>query len=97
MDFKFDILNMDMVIENGDFVIETNPSIQNSGLILETKNFNSLFPTLGIGIRGVINSKIDIVYAFLNKWNRQVISDGAKSANWTIDENNKFITTCDYV
>jgi hypothetical protein len=97
MDLKFDIETFELVIRDGDFVLETNPSQQNSGIILIAKNFNSLFPTLGIGIQGVLNSGLTTIYEFMNRWQSQVLSDGAKSASWNLDIDNKIQTKCDYL
>jgi hypothetical protein len=97
MDLKFDIETFELVIKDGDFVLETNPSQQNAGIILIAKNFCSLFPTMGVGIYGVINSGISTIYEYLNRWNSQVLSDGAKSASWNVDKDNKINTNCDYI
>lgn len=96
-DLRFNIETMDLEIKNGDFVLETNPSVQNGGIILKAKNFNVLNITLGVGIAGVLESSQDVAFSYLNKWKSQVYSDGGKFATWSVDTTGKFNTKCSYI
>ena len=88
-DIKFDIETMELVIENGDFVLELNPSVQNGGLILYTKNAFLIYPLLGIGINSMRNLNQSQIQKLLYKWQSQVVADGANSALATVSQNSK--------
>jgi hypothetical protein len=96
MDLKFDVNKMELVVENGDFVLESNLSSQRGGLFLYTKNANLYFPLLGVGISGLINSDRSTQISYLNRWQSQILEDGAKTASFSIDDNMVIQTQCSY-
>jgi hypothetical protein len=94
-DIKFDINKMEVIVENGDFAINTNVSEQNGAMIMYTKNMNLAFPGIGVGLIGILNSGLLTIQNYLNRWAAQVQQDGSKSATWKI-EGSLIKTTCDY-
>jgi hypothetical protein len=94
-DIQFDIDTMDFVIKDGDLVITGNPSEQNGGLFLYTKNCFLSQPLAGIGINQITNAGIEIIQSELNRWQTQVLNDGARKATWKID-NSIIRAECDY-
>jgi len=90
-DLKFDIVEREVVLENGDFVIESNPSQQNGAIMLYSKNGFCLNPAIGIGIEGVKGAPVNMVAFEMNRWKKQCLLDSAKTANYTLE-----ITTTDY-
>lgn len=95
-DLKFDINKMDLIVENGDFVITNILSEQNGGLILNTKNINLYLPLIGVDIQNSLNNNVDNVNALLDKWQQQVIADGAKSAKAILNSDGTITATCNY-
>ena len=99
-DLKFDPETRDIIIENGDFVLETNPSVQNGAIIRDAHCFSLRFPIFGIGLQRLMNAPIDIANREMNRWLTQVKSDGGTKANFTISEVNglaKISNTVSYV
>jgi|YelNatPaOPRAMG01_1025707.scaffolds.fasta_scaffold37442_3 hypothetical protein len=84
-DLKFDPVARDLIIENGDFVIESNPSVQNGAIIRDAHCFSVRFPIFGIGLQRLINTPIGVANFEMNRWIAQVKSDGGTKANFTID------------
>lgn len=100
-DLSYDISIMELVIKNGDFVLNSSLSEQNGSLFLYTKNCNLNFPLAGVGIgQQTMNSGTQVLASELNRWQSQVKQDGAKNVTWnqSLDDagNLKFSTTCDY-
>lgn len=89
-DLKWDTENNDIEIKNGDFVLTDNISNQNSYFILETKTSFLQSPTLGVGIREAINGNYSNLQSLLNDWQDQSLKDGAKTADFTINDDNSF-------
>lgn len=85
---KFDPATREIVRKNNDFVLTDNPSAQNAGIILFSKGAFPLDPMLGIGlVPQVINGPAPAFTFEMNRWQAQVINDGATRARWS----NKFI------
>lgn len=100
-DLAYDIETMELLIKNGDFVLNSNLSEQNGSLMLYTKNCNLYFPMAGVGIgQQTMNSGTTVLTSELNRWQSQVKNDGAKNANWTPLQdkggNLIFETNCNY-
>ena len=94
-DIFFDITTMELVIKDGDFVLNPNPSVQNGGLILYTKNAFLNTPLLGIGINSMRNLSKNDNLKSLYTWQQQVIADGAESASATQTPNSKNLNIYD--
>jgi hypothetical protein len=80
-DLSFNINNRELVIQNGDFVITKDSSMQNGLIIRDAKCVNVYTPILGIGFNP-INSQAGSINFELNRWKQQCINDGAKSAEF---------------
>jgi hypothetical protein len=83
-DLKFDIVTREVVLENGDFVFESNPSQQNGALMLYSKNGFCLNPAIGIGIESVKGAPVSTVAFEMNRWKKQCLLDSAKDASYKI-------------
>jgi len=83
-DIGFDIEKREVILKDGDFFIADNPSVQNGGIILETKNAFVSNPTLGVGILGVMGAPVSQVSFEMNRWKSQCLNDGAKKASYKI-------------
>lgn len=99
-DLKFDVTTMEMVIEDGDFVLSNELSEQNGGILLYCKNFNIDYPVAGVGLGLSVNSSVSYQQNLLNLWKSQCITDGAKNANFEqkkdINNNSYFETKIQY-
>ena len=84
-DLKFDPETRDLVIQNGDFVLETNPSVQNGAIIRDAHCFSLRNPIYGIGLQRIINSPVPVINFEMNRWVTQVKADGATKASFTIE------------
>lgn len=85
---QFDVTTREVVRKNRDFVLTDNPSDQNAGIILFSKGAFPLNPMLGIGlIPQVINGPTSVFTFQMNRWQAQIINDGATLARWS----NRFI------
>lgn len=84
-DLTFDSSKRDLVISNGDFVTQDNPSVQNGAIIRDAHCFSLRFPIFGIGLQRVISSTISTINFEMNRWVSQVKSDGATKADFTIE------------
>jgi len=81
---KFDPVTREVVRKNNDFVLTTNPSDQNAGIILFSKGAFPLTPMLGIGlVPQVINGPVPVFTFEMNRWQFQMINDGATFARWS--------------
>lgn len=84
-DLAFDIRTRQVVLKNGDFVITTDPSEQNGGILLLSKGANTRLPIFGIGlVPAVINGSLKNLVFQLNRWQQQAYQDGATEAKWTM-------------
>jgi hypothetical protein len=84
-DLKFNPETRDLVIENGDFVIEKNTSVQNGAIIRDAHCFSLRFPIYGIGLQRIINAPLQVINYEMNRWVTQVKNDGAKKATFTAE------------
>jgi hypothetical protein len=82
-DIGFNIDIMEINVVDGDFGVTDNPSTQNGGLILYTKNIVLRRPLLGVGIINSMQGNQQDVIRELNRWKAQAMQDGAKTANYT--------------
>ena len=87
-DLLYDTEKRDIVIENGDFVFNTNPSVQNGNIILKAHVFSVQNPIYGVGLENVINGTLADLNFALNRWVSMCKSDGAKIAKATATLNN---------
>ena len=83
-DLKFNPETRDLEIENGDFVIQSNPSVQNGAVIRDAHCFSLRFPIYGIGMQNMLNAPISSINFEMNRWVSQVKTDGATKANFTV-------------
>lgn len=87
IDFVYDIDAQDLVVQTGGLITTDNPSVQNGGLILLARAFNSLNPILGINVNQVRGGSVLQANYEFNRWKSQVISDGGKAAVSAITDN----------
>ena len=78
MDLLWDVNLRDLAIQNGDFVLTDNPSVQNASILKEARAFSPNNPTFGIGLMESINSPVSVLAYEMNRWISQVKSDGAQ-------------------
>ena len=88
-DLYFDINTRDILIENGDFALIENCSVQNGSILKEARAFDPLSPNWGVGLMEIINAPISVVNYEMNRWVAQAHNDGAKIARYTISNANK--------
>jgi hypothetical protein len=89
MDIFFNINNRDILIENGDFALIDNPSVQNGSLLKECRCLNPLSPIFGIGLGEIINSPLSVVDYEMSRWSDMAKKDGAQIAKYSITNANK--------
>jgi len=66
----------------GDFLLTTNPSTQNGGILLEARCMNILQCQFGIGFNSQVLGGNTAGAAFqMNRWVQQIFSDGA-TGSW---------------
>jgi len=82
-DIWFDIVAREIVLQNNDFELTTNPSVQNGGNVLYSRAANPLAPMVGIGILEIIGGNGSKAAYEMNRWQAQMITDGATLAVWT--------------
>jgi hypothetical protein len=82
-DIKFDIVTREIVMQNNDFALQSNPSVQNGGIALYSRADNLRFPMFGIGAEDMINSDMTKVAYEMNRWKVMVSNDGATIARWS--------------
>jgi hypothetical protein len=83
-DLMFSPETRDLVIENGDFVIIDDPSVQNGAVIRDAHCFSLRLPIYGIGMQGMLNAPVNTINYEMNRWVSQVKTDGATKANFTV-------------
>ena len=83
IDITFDPVARDLVIQNGDFVETTNPSVQNGAILRDAKCFSIQNPIYGIGLQGAINAPLSEINYLMGRWKQQVKADGALQASFT--------------
>lgn len=81
-DLSFNINTRELEVVNGQISITKDSSVQNGGIIKDTRCINVLSPILGVGFNP-INSQMNENISELNRWKAQCKSDGAKVANYT--------------
>lgn len=88
-DILFSIVTREIVMDNDDFAVTENPSVQNGGILLYSLGAIPLLPMYGVGlVPQVINgARRDLVYQ-LNRWQQQAYQDGATLAKWEITPHN---------
>lgn len=89
IDLEFDINTRDLRIENGDFVMTSNPSVQNGSILKEARCVSPLNAVYGIGLMESINSPVSVLVYEMNRWISQVKKDGAKIARFDVTNKNK--------
>jgi hypothetical protein len=88
-DLFFDINTRDLSIENGDFVMTDNPSVQNASILKEARCFSPNNPTFGVGLMESINSPVSVLNYEMSRWADQVKKDGAQIAKYQITNKDK--------
>jgi hypothetical protein len=81
-DILFDIETREVIMQNGDFEITDNPSVQNGGNLLNSRCANIVKPMFGIGFDEVMNGDANRATFELNRWRQQAFADGATIAEW---------------
>jgi hypothetical protein len=84
LDLFFDINTRDLRIENGDFAMTTNPSVQNASIIKEARCFSLFGPAYGVGLMESINSPVSVLVYEMQRWEDQVRKDGAVIARFNV-------------
>ncbi len=85
---KFNISTREVTIESGRSVINTDASVQNAGIILESRASFSQNPLIGIGFSDEIaQGNQDKAIYELDRWKGQVLADGAEKVNYAIVPN----------
>ena len=95
-DLKWNTEKNDIAIENGDFILQDKLNVQNAFLFLFTKNCFLTNPLIGVGIDKLVNSNYADLESKLNEWKKQVISDGAKTATFKIENDLNFTVNAIY-
>lgn len=85
-DIEFDIVNREIVLSYNDFATELNPSVQNGGIMLNSRAANVEDPMAGIGLEEVINADMAKLTYEMNRWAQMCIDDGATLARWNIEK-----------
>jgi hypothetical protein len=91
-DLFFDINKRDLVIENGDFSMTSNPSVQNGAILKEARAFSASNPVWGIGLMEAINAPVSKMAYEMNRWADQAKKDGATIARYTLANDGKETT-----
>jgi hypothetical protein len=86
LDIKFDISNREIMMQDNDFALQSNPSVQNGGIALYSRADNLRFPMFGIGAEDMINANMGKVAYEMNRWKSMTTSDGATIARWSADQ-----------
>lgn len=85
---------------NGDFTIQTNPSVQNGGLLLLARANNIKNLILGIGINQIIGGSVSGASYEMARWKTQVEQDGGRASVQTEQDasgNIEFVWEVDYL
>lgn len=85
LDFKFDMVNREIVLgPDGDFVLTTNPSVQNGGSLAYSSGASVAHPEAGVDIERLLNGGAGTPAPALelNRWQTQTEADGATIALW---------------
>lgn len=90
-DILFDVVTREMVMQNNDFAITSNPSIQNGGIIQYSRCSFLSTPMLGIGMEDLINSATVKTAYEMNRWQQQCKQDTATIAKWTATQTGQVI------
>lgn len=99
-DIQFDISARDCVMNNGDFTYQTNPSVQNGGLLLLARANNIKNLISGIGINQIIGGSVSGASYEMARWKSQVEQDGGKASVTTDQDasgNIEFLWEVNYV
>lgn len=83
LDVKFDIVTREIVMDDNDFALQVNPSVQNGGIALYSRADNLRFPMFGIGVEDMMNSNMSKVAFEMNRWKAMVSTEGAVIARWS--------------
>lgn len=70
-------------MQNNDFALQSNPSVQNGGIALYSRADNLRFPMFGIGVEDMMNANMSKVAFEMNRWKVMVTNDGAIIARWS--------------
>lgn len=84
-DIEWDCVNRDLILTDNDFTLtdQSQTSVQNAGIILESRVGNLLNPQLGIGFNSqVLGGNIAEASFQLSRAISQILSDGALNASW---------------
>lgn len=83
LDLKFDIVTREIVMQDGDFSLQSNPSVQNGGIALYSRADILSVPMFGIGVEDMVNAGMTKVTYEMNRWKTMVANDGATVAKWS--------------
>ena len=86
-DFQFSVNDRDLSIENGDFAMTTNASVQNGSILKEARAFSANNPIWGIGLMEAINAPVSKMAYEMSRWADQTKKDGATVARYTLTNN----------
>jgi hypothetical protein len=84
-DILFDVVARDLILTDNDFTVtdQAQTSVQNAGIILESRVSNLLQPQVGIGFNSqVMGGDVAQASAQLSRCVSQILADGALQANW---------------
>jgi hypothetical protein len=82
-DIRFDIVTREIVMQNNDFALQPNPSVQNGGIAQYSRVAHIRTPMFGIGVEEFMNADMTRVAYEMNRWKVMVSNDGATIARWS--------------
>ena len=88
-DLYFSINDRDLVVQNGDFELISECSVQNASILKEARVFDPLNPVYGIGLYDTLNANLGKMQQEMSRWQDQCKRDGATVAKFTLNNTNK--------
>lgn len=85
LDLNFDIVTREIVMKDNDFDTTVNPSVQNGGILLNSRGAFISNPMAGVGLENTINAIATILAREMNRWKAQVLNDGGTICRWNAE------------
>lgn len=83
-DLFFSVNDRDLLIEDGDFALIDNISVQAGAILKECRVISQGNPIYGIGLMETINDPVSKAYYEMTRWAKQAKDDGAGIARFKI-------------
>lgn len=87
LDVEFDILTREIVMigsgDTSDFQLTSNASVQNGGILLNSRVAVLTNPMYGTGVNQVMGGNPGVATFEMNRWKAMCLRDGATLAKWT--------------